>query len=460
MPPIVKLIVEPSEDVLDLMSHAARTCYEETEPEWGSKILDIQNKIFGTGHHSLMQHPNFLFFIEGIAISMITLGLHLNMPFYTSSQRSGRFCFGMFSNPDITQGIIADIRLFFPQTNDTTIGKIENYISNSLAIFNQNLNPATEIAKQFIAQERPRAQANYIKQNARKFAQEQLRTVIPTIFPTALVFTINLSALVALYRSAWDPPMRHITDLMAQEVLELHPELKYMFTREEGSSDDISSLDLALTIPTSCILKDNPALKLLSMDVLDGAVYPETADIHPVDKLPFDPKFMPNNVIDILTKVEISLATMGQDQRHKQIRRGPFDFTGGFYNPPIVDMLDIDGDLLRVTEMWLELSSTVHPALFRLLAPYGAMVSYEKKGNLNAVMHEQDKRLCWCTQQEIYDIARQLREAISHHPECSNQLLSMLSPKCFARRQCGEGKRYCGRDLRGSPADFFPKRLV
>lgn len=455
----VKLISASNKNILSLMSFAARSCYEKSEPEWGKKI-DIKTRVFDPGHHSIPQHPDFAFFIEGIAINDITLGLHLNAPFYTSSQRSGRFCFGMFSDLSTTQKVVGYVKNLFPQTDQVAINDIENYINSCRNLFNQNIDPATKIAEKFITKERPIANSKYIDQNARKFGQEQLRVLIPTIFPTALTFTINLSALVALYRSAYDPPMRCLTDLMAKEILKLYPDLDYMFKRKDQLPTYLSPLDLAINIPNNCTLEYSPKLTLLSIGDLTKAVYPKLEDTHPIDTLHFATQFMPNNVIDIKTLVEISLATMGQDQRHKQIRRGSVDFTGGFYCPPIVEELDINNQLLQITTMWLDLSTKIHPALFRSLAPYGAMVRYLKVGNLNAVFHEQASRLCWCTQQEIYDISKQLREAISKDFQCSEQLLNMLSPKCYQPRICGEGKRYCGRTLTIHSADFFPKRLV
>ncbi len=456
-----KLISHTNKDAPSLMSFSARTCYDDSEPIWG-KSINIEKSIFNTVHHTVLQSSEFTFFIEGVAISNVTFGLHLNSPFYTTSQRSGRFCFGMFSDPDIAQGIIDYVKYFFPQTDTKTIRGIENYINFSQELFNQNIDPATKVAEKFIAKERPKATTKYIKQNARKFGQEQLRVLIPTIFPTALTYTVNLSALVALYRSAWDSPMYYVTDLMAQEVLKLYPELQYMFKREEKSSTDISPLDLTITVPSACNLENSPKLKLLSIDNLDSAVYPEPTDTHPVDTLHFNPKFMPNNVIDIKTQIEISVATMGQDQRHRRINRGPFDFTGGFYHPPIVRELNINKELMQIAEMWLTLSTNVHPALFRFLSPYGAMVRYIKKGTLNTVLHEQDKRLCWCTQEEIYNLSRLLREAIlpKSSGQHSVQLLNMLSPKCYQCGQCAEGKRYCGRDSTIPLDQFFPVRLV
>lgn len=171
---------------------------------------------------------------------------------------------------------------------------------------------------------------------------------------------------------------------------------------------------------------------------------------------------MDNNIHDIKTAVEISLACMGQDQRHRTIRRGQPVLTGNFYLPPVIallpGMLETAKEYLR---LWLKLTKSVPPTLAVALAPYGAMVVYDKSGSLNAIFHEQSKRLCWCSQEEIYHLGRLLRIAIESIKGKKSPLLRVLEPPCFRAGRCLEGSRCCGRDisLRKS-GDYFPERKV
>lgn len=435
-------------DISQLASHAARTCYEPTEAT-GDKRIKIEQKIWPTGHHTVVQHQNFTFFIEGIPIGNITMGLHLAMPFYVSSQRSGRFCFGMFSDPAIITYIAEHIRNFYPGTTESQLKEILAYLHRCTDFYHNHLDAATKIAGEFIRKERPMASEKYITQNSKKFAQEQLRMGIPVIFPTGIDYTINFSALAALYQVAWDPVMLYLTDQMAQQVLALDPSLAYAFQRR--------STEQAAPLPKSVTWDIHPTLKLRSMDDLNTAVWPQFSEMFPLDTLYFNRKFMPNNDIYIKTLVNISLATMGQDQRHRRINRGPFEFTGYMYCPPIAERLGLANNLVDISWEWITLSSNLHPALAQVLAPYGTMVEYTKSGDLNATMHEQLKRLCWCAQQEIYELSSSLREAISNHPMCNSELLARLSPPCHHQLQCGEGDRYCGRDLSIDRSDFFPR---
>lgn len=444
-------------DIPGLMSYAARTCYEGEEPT-GDKLINIADNIFPVGHHTVIQHTNFTFFIEGIPIGAITLALHLYMMFYVSSQRSGRFCFGMFSDPQKIDDILQQIRKFYPETTEVQLNQILTYLKHCLRIFHENLEAGTKFATDFIRAERPQATDKYIEQNAKKFAQEQLRVLVPVIFPTADVFTIDLSALAALYRVAWDPVTLDFTAQMVKEVLAVEPTLAYAFQRQTIPLDATPKLIIPASEKIDYRLR--PSVILRSMDNLSSAVYPTFDDLHPVDTLYFAPKFMSNNDIYIKTQVYISLATTGQDQRHRRINRGPVNFTGYIYCPPIAHILGLGPTLADIGNEWIDLSQKLHPALAQTLAPYGAMVTYTKAGDLNATMHEQEKRTCWCTQEEIYEISRQLREAISRHPHCTSELLNQLSPPCFKCGTCGEGRRYCGRDLTVDHADFFPQRKV
>ena len=135
---------------------------------------------------------------------------------------------------------------------------------------------------------------------------------------------------------------------------------------------------------------------------------------------------------------------------------------GNFYLPQVITslpaMVEIAKEYLR---LWLELTKSLPPTLAAAIAPYGAMVAYDKSSSLNAIFHEQSKRLCWCAQEEIYHIGRSLRIGIESIRGKKSSLLRVLEPPCFRAGRCLEGSRCCGRDisLRKS-GDYFPERKV
>ena len=436
-------------DPVEAISHAALTCYQDQMPGWGKKI-NVETALFKTGHHTTIQHVDFTFFIDGISVGDVTFGLHLANPFYDTSQRSGRFCAKMFSNPDYLK--ILEYLNFWSLSYDQR-EKVLDYVKLAIGIYSANIQKATDRADEFIRIERPNASEKYRQQNAPKIAQEQLRMSVPIIFPTALEYTINLSVLTAMYRAAWTPVLKEVTGQMANLVKGKWPELSFLFTERDEE-------DISLQFTSGCKkykgFLAKPELTLISAGNAVWFVKPEPQDLHPIDLLHFLPKYMENNVEEIKTEVEISVATMGQDQRHRTIRRGRPRWTGNFYLPPILDSLGLGKETFEIFEQWVKISRNLPISLATTLAPYGAMVKYEKSASYNAAIHELGKRLCWCAQEEIYHLARSLQNQL----DASSPLQGMFSVACVVSGKCGEGNRYCGRDLKKMQEDPFPERLI
>ena len=81
------------------------------------------------------------------------------------------------------------------------------------------------------------------------------------------------------------------------------------------------------------------------------------------------------------------------------------------------------------------------------IAPYGAMVQYDKHADLNALIHEQGKRTCWCAQEAIYHLACDLRRELAEKIGTEAAVLKYLTPPCLSMGHCVEGPRYCGRSV-------------
>jgi hypothetical protein len=315
------------------------------------------------------------------------------------------------------------------------------------------------MAKKLLKEARPLVPDETLENIYLKIAQEQLRMFIPVIFPTALDFTVNLSTLAAMYRAAWSPAMRSVTQKMADLICAKYPDIGFMFDPAVRRWYDWGADFGRLSVPG---LKHEPSLELLELEGEASFRIPSPETMHPLDLLHFSPEMMGNAPGSILTGIEISLATMGQDQRHRTISRSKPVFTGKFYLPPILRQVDgLEGSAMELLEIWMSLQENLPVSLFPLLAPYGAMVGYFKRGNLNAVLHEQAKRLCWCAQEEIYSLAVKLRRALLEKYG-DVPFVASLEPPCFRAGVCGEGKRYCGRDIlaRERGDEYFPERKV
>lgn len=452
-----KLLAKTDVEPVALASHAALKCYQAESPKLG-KTIKVKERLFDVGHHTTMQHTFFTFDVEGIAVGDITAGLHLVSPFYNSDQRSGRYCATMFSNPNYDE-IEEYISTFWPDVKSDVLDRVMNYIIFGVRTYNLNIDRATEVARRFLKEERPFISEKSLDATAPKIAQEQLRMFIPAIFPTGLDFTVNTTVLSALYLSAWTPAMKKLTAQMVQSVLDEFPQLSFAFDSERRKGREYS-FDSNIPLIDRGI-KDRPGLIVESIGEPSRFVMPSLEDMHPVDLLHFMPEYMNNSTQDIKTVVEVSFATMGQDQRHRTIRRSQPAFTGNFYLPaiPLECGLSLEAEKLR--RLWISLGQVVPLTLMTVAAPYGAMVSYAKKGSYNAVAHEQIKRLCWCAQEEISEVGRMMRLQIDSDWNSPQPLMKIFQPPCYDTGKCVEGDRYCGRDLRvRTPETYFPKRRV
>lgn len=455
-----KVFAEVESEPLALASHAALECYRAKTPKMG-EMIDVKGRLFDVSHHTTLEHFYFDFNTEGIAVGDITLGLHLCSPFYNSDQRSCRFCSEMFDNPDIDE-IMDYVTSFWPELGISTLDKILSYIQAQIQIYQRNLGRASSLAAEFIKKERPFASEKYIAQNARKIAQEQMRMFVPVIFPTGFVFTIDLTALIALWESAWSPSQIFALGKMVRLILLKYPELGMFFQKERTRTvpwEGLFQPDKARRRHDSFGVRYKPGFKLLQLDT-DREFREASMEIkHPVDKLHFTPEMMDNSAAGFRTKVEISLATMGQDQRHRTIGRSEPYFTDNFYLPPILQSLSLEREAIFSLNQWHKLGAP--NALRAILAPYGAMVCYKKRGSFNALAHEQAKRLDWCAQEEIFHLSLQFRQAVEKKRGMKSPLLKMFEPPCFSTGKCAEGVRYCGRDIDvRKSGNYFSERKV
>ncbi|MDP2855560.1 MAG: FAD-dependent thymidylate synthase [bacterium] len=451
-------LIKPSVGAEELIAFGAQSCYQGEAPKLGVK-MDIKNRLFDVGHHTTFQHGHYNFFVEGIAVGDVTLGLHLVNVFYNSGQRSGRFCSAMFKNPNF--GEMAQYINAYYSLNPFVLGEVIGYLRLGYDFYNRHLADAEAWAKKFLKCERPYASEGYIEENAPKMAQEQMRVFIPVIFPTALTYTVNLSALAALYHVAWSPPLKDLTQKMADLVLKDNPQLQFIFYRSDKVGKDVPIVREMLS--PVCGVSIKPHVDVISLGNPNCFRIPARSDMWPIDLLPFNPEFMDNNVEELKTDIEISLATMGQDQRHRTVRRSQPVFTGNFYLPPIPKTLLLGEQALILMQRWrrgIFKNPDIPLSLACSLAPYGAMVRYRKSASYNALAHEFSKRLCWSAQEEIYHASMQVAQRITQKFGSDCPLLQVMKPPCAMNGACAEGKRYCGRDIREASKNHLQERRI
>jgi len=444
----LSLIAKTDTNPSQLTTHAAKTCYTSQVPKMGP-VMDVENNLFKTGHHTTIQHNYFTFNISELSISSVTFGLHLTHSFYNADQRSGRYS-KMYAKPNLDE--IKNYLLYF--WKDCDVNLIASFVQKGWELYNNNLPRATEISARFIREERPNATEEYITANAEKIAQEQLRTFISTSTPTALDYTANLSTILAMYRASWSPEMREITRQMKELILNEYEDLAYMF-----DESTVRKTNWTPEFNSSVSIKHEPQLHKSGIIRCGAQSNLTNVNEDSVDLRYFTPENMSNDIIFVQSDVEVSVATFAQDQRHRTIKRSEPKITGNFYLPPIVTELHLEDEAQKYMQEYIQLAKNHDKNLMLTIIPYGAMVRYTKVGDLNAVLHEQEKRLCWSAQEEIYNLSRQLHDALvqSH----ANDLAETMCPACY-KGHCIEGRRYCGRNLLTPKNDkiTMPKRKV
>lgn len=439
----VTSIAETNVEPTILASHAARMCYTAESPKLGETI-DVKKRLFDTGHHSTLEHNYWTFMIENIPVSSVVFGLHLTAPFYDTDQRSGRFS-KMYDNPDMAD-IKNTLETYYPDASQKNINQAYNFVENGLNIYAENHGNVTELARDTIKRERPNANDKYIEQNAPKFAQEQLRGFVSMIAPTALDWTIDLATICTFYRTAWTPFMRDVMDKIVAQIKTEHPDIAYMF------DENVRNTKYWTPNFGPCYMgtKTRPEFRLLDYKYDDNK-FRENQSRDTVDTLQFSPEHMNNSLMYVDSSIHIDAgATMGQDQRHRSIKRSEPVFSGCFYLPPLLNRAGLKSS----ADVWMRdfYGMVKNPDFSRSMlvsiAPYGAMVKYDKHADLNALIHEQGKRTCWCAQEAIYHLACDLRRQLAEKIGENASVLKYLTPPCLSMGKCVEGPRYCGRDLR------------
>ncbi len=456
----VEQIAETNVSPTILAQHAARTCYsadvpkiEETVDEKNASF--VKNNLFKTGHHTTLEHNYFTFNIDGIPVSSVVFGLHLTAPFYNTDQRSGRYS-KMYDNPDMGE-IKSTLETYYPLVSERNVNQACDYIENGLDIYAKNKSRVTKMACDAIHRERPLASEKYIEQNAPKFAQEQLRMFVSMIAPTALDWTVDLATIAAFYRTAWTPFMQDVMDKITDIIRTNHPDISYMFDKHSRATMCWSPA----FAENYKGVKTKPEFKLLDYKYNKNTFNPDGSQ-DMVDTLQFYPGYMDNSLGYVHSKIHVDAgATMGQDMRHRSIKRSKPVFTGYFYLPPLLAAAGLEKSADGFMKKYYSLLDKIPRNMFMSVAPYGAMVEYEKRADLNALIHEQAKRTCWCAQEAIYHISCDLRRDLAQYIGENAELLKYLTPPCLAHGKCPEGARRCGRDILADKINgYFKQRQI
>jgi hypothetical protein len=168
MRPTVELVSTGSEKPIEIATIDARTCYS-ADPVGLGETMNVEAALWNTGHHTTLMAPSdFVFRIEGLSISSVTLGLHLSFPFYNTGQRSGRFCGEMFDTIEVSSFAqkLRAYRYDGAKIDEGTIKEILDYIGYGVNVFKKQRENATCLVRKLIQEDRPKASDGYADANA------------------------------------------------------------------------------------------------------------------------------------------------------------------------------------------------------------------------------------------------------------------------------------------------------
>jgi len=428
-----------------LTQYAAGTCYQYTKEAAVATNVPVK-ALWKSKHLTTVMHDahDITFRISGIPVSLVTFGLHLVHPFYNSSQTSGRYCVEMFNQQ--YSSVREFIEKYYPNTSTTDIDAIDSWVKDGIGFFNDNTEAYTAMAKDALRRERPNFEGD-VDKHALRLGQEQLRGFISTIVPTNLLYTVNIPAIAAMSKAAWNPVLKDVCDKMYRLVMSDEPYPQYESWVPNFNVLDNSEIvsGVGLTEP-NVLAKSLPSLhKSMTLQRHLAELVEMYQNNEGLNILPFSPKA---NTIGKVPKccsiVEVSVATLGQEQRHRTIRRGMPEVTSNFYLPPLVRSHQLSVDFaikhyVRYNKMVQKLS----PELMLHFIPYGAMVKYYRECELEAWIHSAKKRCCWNAMAEIASMEKQHMNIF-----IKNKTLH-FGPSCRSG-QCSEGTRYCGRELKNT----------
>ncbi len=415
----------------DIQYHAS-VCYQ---PNFDSVEVNAHKvpteSLFKAGHHTPSEHNCYTFGIENIPISLITFGLHLSHPFYNSTQRSFRYTLTDIGGEQYHKFI--DQWLEDYETDDDLKIKLCNFIWKGLNFYNDNIGEVISLAEEKLAEERPNFKGP--KVTAARLAQEQARCIISTILPTGLTHTLDLVTIASMYHAAWNEPLKDIYRNMLYQATDNTVEMQYWLDK---AYEDVKMDWSPRFKHVGSHLSSSPHVSVVDNQIRDCHIKRYDELHQPLDLLQFSPLAKSSKVDTAKYKVKLSIASFGQDQRHRTLERSNPTITDSFLVPPMISAIPKWEKF--VDEYWNDFQELIDEFgldKVYLYAPYGAMVEYEVEAEMRGLYHYLERRLCNCAQLEVSQVAEQLVRKLHLRGDCK--------AACQTDAGCQAGSRYCGK---------------
>ena len=495
---VQKLVYGPEPEGLSPVKAADRAHRRE-------RAMKLYADLFAAGHHTTLQHANFVFVLDNVSRLAIWSFFHAH-PFYNSEQVSQRY-------REVTGETMV--------TPDLPAAELEIYsgaIQRALAGYRtltERLTP--DMARRYTGVFPGRARARGAEAERRfadavqKRAQEVARYVLPLATPAHLYHTINGLTLLRYYVLASQPDVpsevRAIVDRMLAEVLAVDPNV----LGAPGHEHDLRLLDMGETLEAQALdewrgaLSQTEAETASARDAFDEmlgagdsrligydsdaervmaaavravlAMTPEALSDEEALARVLDPARNPylghplflgmqSKLMQTLSHVpftwakRISMAEDAQNQRHRGTAGSrPVLLAWNSRVPDVIvpwairqnqqALAEYEAVILALTQARNTLLDRgVVPEAGFYLIPNAQRIRFYESGTLLDYYWKWVKRLCYDAQREIFETAvdevaqvRQVLPTIGHYVD---------GPPCVMRSRagtmpiCPEGERFCG----------------
>lgn len=429
---------------IERVKFLASLCYQPTieKARQEAHKIPVKSGLFKPGHHTPMESTHWPFILDNIPVSLITFGLHATHPFYNSLQRSGRYCYDMFTNDDYKSFVRDFIGEYCPETLSDV--SILDWVIDGVEFFNKVLPRVTAQARTAILDERPNFSGDLDK-HATRIAQEQLRGVISTIFPSGLSHDIDTITLASMFHGASSRPLKDLMGRMVSAAIydggddegDLGFLAKDYYDTDMSWAPTLRHDKVRLIYEPRIIVNNTEGLEASKRHAFDNF-----DKLHsPLDLLPFTPLGNYQNTPDVSILTVMSTVTYGQDQRHRTIDRGNPWITGEFMVPPLLKGdAEIEDFCSSQMQRWLDMCTKFSTKTAIHFIPYGACIGQAETTNDKALYHYMSRRSCIRAMGEVAQVAKSIDDQI--FPSGN----SPFGAPCKSGK-CPEGKNYCGRDM-------------
>ena len=437
---------------------AARGCYssrpikpEECE-EWKTQNTntdDLLRDLYIAEHNTTQEHSHFSFEIKGVSRHFIWRYLH-GFPFYSTDQQSQRYVKMKVENFHIPEFLSDDDKILWKNYYEKCFSSYEDITKELEKTFDEN--------KMLNKQQEKRKMGKTI---------EFARYVIPLGQLSFLTYTINFITAVRLI--GYLSNLKEINEcsqeanlfakMLEEKVLEIEPKVKPIIDLAKKDFTAIVDNLFNVEIPYKerfDVLEKERNVNIISdnFDVFNKL------NIKPNNNYKFSPVVPNFNMLPSFdTEILCSHSCDSQNQRHRtsdgyrpELKSYYYELKTKYYTPDILNYTDKLKLMYhtQIKEMYDFFNIMRDKYGFNnviYLLPNSQYVYFIEKNKLSYFSHKAQKRLCFNSQEEIFNLTK--KQVLDLSKKIDINEFNLIPPcsvnnKYGIKPTCPEGDRFCG----------------